>query len=91
MARICPREGAAASDADKGVTDMQRTHQEELSNLLFGEDRELVNLKLFPGSDRGLTGDRLCAAAHRAISAALKAGPVDNPPLTGQPKRRLVA
>jgi hypothetical protein len=57
-----------------------------LHSLLFTGERELVNIKFFPGSDRGLTPDQLGEAAHKALSAALAAGPVDNPPLSGRKK-----
>jgi hypothetical protein len=64
-----------------------------LHSLLFKEGRELVNIKFFPGSDRGLTACQLGAAAHAALSAALTAASagklVDNPPFSGRPKTSL--
>lgn len=52
-----------------------------LHSLLFAEGRELVNIKFFPGSDRGLTAARLKEAAAQALNAALSGDLVNNPPV----------
>jgi hypothetical protein len=63
---------------------------EKLHTLLFGGERELVNIKFFPGSDRGLTADQLAGAAESAISSVLAGDLADNPPLSGVAKASLV-
>ena len=60
--------------------------REKLRSLLFSEERTLENIKFWPGSDRGLTADKLCAEAAQAIESALAKGNVDRPPVTGLPK-----
>jgi hypothetical protein len=62
---------------------------DKLHSLLFGGERELVNIKFFPGSDRGLTADQLAGEAESAISAAFSEGLKDNPPLSGRAKASL--
>jgi hypothetical protein len=62
---------------------------EKLHTLLFGGERELVNIKFFPGSDRGLTADQLAGEAESSISTALAGDLVDNPPLSGVTKASL--
>lgn len=61
-----------------------------LHSFLFEEGRELVNIKFFPGSDRGLTKDQLEAAASDALRRAFEGGLVNNPPFTGKVKGPLV-
>lgn len=58
----------------------------KLHALLFEQGRELVNIKFFPGTDRGLTPSQLCDAAASAIASALAKGPKDNPPRSGRHK-----
>jgi hypothetical protein len=53
---------------------------DKLHSLLFSEERELVNIKFMPGSDRGLTAARLKDAAAAALSSALAGELVNNPP-----------
>lgn len=66
---------------------MAERGMDRLRSLLFGAERRLVNIKFFPGSDRGLTSDKLAGAAADAISAALKKGDNgDNPPFSGLKK-----
>lgn len=65
---------------------MSKRGMDKLHALLFGTERELVNIKFFPGSDRGLTSDKLAGAAADAISAALNGDKIDNPPVSGLPK-----
>jgi hypothetical protein len=65
---------------------MPERGMEKLHSLLVAEGRELVNIKFFPGSDRGLTADQLAEAAQAALAAALNSELVDNPPVSGQAK-----
>lgn len=60
-----------------------------LHSLLFGGERELVNVKFFPGADLGLTANRLSDAAAAAIDAVLSRGPVNSPPTTRRQKAML--
>jgi len=55
-----------------------------LHSLLFAEGRELVNIKFFPGSDRGLTPARLKDAAAAALAAAFAGDVVNTPPSRGR-------
>lgn len=57
--------------------------ENRLHSLLFAEGRELVNIKFFPGSDRGLTAGRMQDAAATAISAALASDMTNLPPIVG--------
>ncbi|MEE9388529.1 MAG: hypothetical protein V3U96_07950 [Paracoccaceae bacterium] len=59
---------------------------ESLHSLLFEEGRQLENIKFFPGTDRGLTAEKLCNAADKAIRSALDKGPIDVVPHTGREK-----
>jgi hypothetical protein len=59
---------------------------DKLHSLLFTEGRELVNIKFFPGSDRGLTAARLKEAAAEALGAALAGELVNNPPQSSAPR-----
>jgi hypothetical protein len=65
---------------------MPESGKEKLLSLLFGEGRELVNIKFFPGTDRGLTSDQLCGEAESMLRAAMNGNLVDNPPLSGRRK-----
>lgn len=55
----------------------------KLHSLLFDEGRELVNIKFFPGTDRGLTAAQMGDEAASAIGSALAKGPVSVPPVSG--------
>lgn len=66
---------------------MHESGTDRLLSLLFDGERGLANIKFFPGTDRGLTSDRLCSAAHDAIAEAIAKGLPDEPPTTGMPKR----
>src|ERR1700744_4370200 len=68
------RRSAKMSDVDK------------LHTLLFNQGRELVNIKFLPGTARGLTSNRLRAAAAEAIESAIADGMKDAPPITGVKK-----
>lgn len=63
---------------------MSERGMENLHSLLFTGERELVNIKFFPGNDRGLTPGRLCEAAYKALEIALASDLVDNPPVSGR-------
>lgn len=65
---------------------MSERGMERLHALLFSGERELVNIKFFPGSDRSLTADQLADAAQAAISAALAGELVDVPPISNREK-----
>lgn len=68
---------------------MTQSANSKLHSLLFAEGRELVNIKFFPGTDRGLTAARLSDAAEEAIRLALDGDMVSNPPVTGMVKCKL--
>lgn len=61
---------------------------EKLQALLCADGRELVNIKFFPGSGRGLTPDSLADAACELLAVDL-GNLVDNPPLSGLAKTSL--
>ena len=61
---------------------------DRLDSLLFQEERELANIKLFPGDDRELTPQDLREAAADVIASAL-ADPKNSPPETGRVKTTL--
>ncbi len=65
---------------------MTNAAQDSLHSLLFKEGKELENIKFFPGTDRGLTAEKLRNAADAVIRAALDKGPVDDAPVTGRQK-----
>lgn len=69
---------------------MTERGMERIHALLFGGERKLVNIKFFPGSDRGLTADQLAGEAESAISSVLAGDLADNPPLSGLTKASLV-
>ncbi|MCC4296268.1 hypothetical protein [Aurantimonas coralicida] len=72
-----------------GVSAMKESGKTKLVSLLFNGDREIENFKFFPGTDRGLTADRMCDAAADAISGALDGGLVDAPPVSGRERLTL--
>lgn len=61
-----------------------------LPPFLSEEGRELVNIKFFPGSDHGLTKERLEEAGLTALKSALSKGDINEPPVTGMPKHTIV-
>jgi hypothetical protein len=63
---------------------MTMSGKDKLLSLLFEQGRELINIRFFPGTGRGLTADQMCDAAANAIKSALDKGLVDNPPLSGR-------
>lgn len=69
---------------------MAKSGKEKLLSLLFNGERELMNIKFFPGTGRGLTSDQMCDVASGAIESALARGPVDNPPMSGRSKSVLL-
>ncbi len=62
---------------------MSASRMEGLHSFLNEEGRELVNIKFFPGTARGLTMDQIEEEAKGAIKRALKAGLRDTPPVSG--------
>ena len=68
---------------------MDTRPSEKLNSLLFKEGRELVNIKFFPGTDRGLTKAQLQEAGEIALRSALDGGLVNNPPVSGRKKAKL--
>ena len=67
---------------------MSESGKAKLVSLLFDTEgeRELANFKFLPGTDRGLTADRMCDVAAGAIERALAGELVSEPPLTGRDK-----
>ena len=68
---------------------MNPNHGGRLGKLLFESERELVNIKLFPGTDPDLTKDQLSETAASVIEDAVRNPPVHRPPNTGQQKMTL--
>lgn len=72
---------------------MSESGKEKLRSLLFCGDENLVNLKLFPGTDSNLSADSMAESAEEILSAAKSAwanGVPSQPPSTGMDKRPLV-
>lgn len=69
---------------------MSKRSVDELHRFLISGSRELVNVKFFPGTDRGLTSDQLAAAAHELLESIM-ANPVNRPPLSGRKSMTLKA
>lgn len=58
--------------------------KDNLLSLLFGSERELVNIKFVPGLDPDLTPGELRDAAFEALNEVLADGLRDQPPSTGE-------
>lgn len=72
---------------------MNERGMEKLQSLLFERKGELINVKFFPGNDRGLTRDQLADAGTDMIEAAFsawEAGKPSNPPKTEMVKTPLL-
>lgn len=72
---------------------MSTSGQEKLHSVLFVEGMELVNVKFFPGTGRGLSADTLAAEAAEALSAAQEAWENKVPsvaPSTGRAKQPML-
>ena len=67
---------------------MDAHEKDRLSSVLFEDGRELVNIKLFPGSNPELTDEQLRDAAADAIERALKQSH-NRPPTTDRQKTTL--
>ncbi|MGA1801108.1 hypothetical protein [Rhizobium sp. HT1-10] len=70
---------------------MTEQTKSKLHSLLFEEGRELVNIKFFPGSNRGLTSAKLSDAAADMLRSAMVGGLKNEPPRTGMKKCKLEA
>ena len=57
---------------------------EKLLSLLFGEGRELVNFRFFPGEEVS-SAEELCQASHDALRMALASDEDALPPLKREP------
>jgi hypothetical protein len=68
---------------------MTKNGVDKLHTLLFEEGRELVNIKFLPGTDRGLTPERMRLAAAAAIESVFDEKPKDSPPVSGRKKASL--
>ena len=84
-------ERAVVARWNKRSDEMTESAKTLLNSLLFEEGRELVNIKFFPGSNRGLTSEQLAGATASAIRSAIDKGPLNNPPRTGAEKLTLDA
>lgn len=72
---------------------MNERGMDKLHSLLFEGEGELVNVKFFPGSGRGLTRDQLAEAGADMIRAAQDAWMnrvPSNPPRTNVEKAQLL-
>jgi hypothetical protein len=61
---------------------MSESGKARLLSLLSGSERELVNIKFFPG-DAVTSGDELAGAVHDALVQGLADGAVEIIPTTG--------
>ena len=61
---------------------MSTNGMERLHSFLSDEGRELVNVKFFPGTDRGLSSERVAREADAALRRAFVAGVIDEPPVS---------
>lgn len=89
-AKVAAAKKAAAKrwELESAMNDLSGTAR--LNALLFGEGRELVNIKFFPGSKgKNLSVDELHGEAEKGIRSALGRGGVSSPPLSGRVKARL--
>ena len=68
---------------------MEQSGKVRLFTLLFGGERELVNVKFCPGSRDDLTIEQLFGAAAEALHQALAPGVVSKPPRTGRKPKLL--
>jgi hypothetical protein len=68
---------------------MNESAKDRLFTLLFGGERELVNVKFCPGFRGNLTVDQLFGAAADALQQALAPGVVSRPPRTGRKAKLL--
>jgi len=62
---------------------------ESLHSFLNEEGRELVNVKFFPGTGRGVRPETVAKEAQACIKRAFASGLADNPPMSGRPKASL--
>lgn len=72
---------------------MNESGKMKLHSLLFDGESELVNLKLFPGTGRGLSAESLGGAAADALRSAMNAwesGVPSAAPNTNMERRPLV-
>lgn len=72
---------------------MNTSGKEVLHSVLFAEGMELVNVKFFPGTGRGLSADTLALRAAVALDAAQRAwesGVPSAAPCTGRKKQPLL-
>lgn len=72
---------------------MNESGKQKLRSLLFDGEKDLVNLKLFPGTGRGLSASALAEAAADALRDASEAWRNNVPshaPSTGTGKRPLM-
>ena len=65
---------------------MTTSAKDRLFSLLFGGERDLLNLKFCVGTGQNQTVDTLFDAAHLAIKQALDDEVKDTPPSTGLPR-----
>lgn len=65
---------------------MSTSRMEALHSFLNEDGRELVNIKFFPGSARGLTNAQVAEEAQDAIARAIHRGLKDEPPISGREK-----
>lgn len=68
---------------------MSVNRMERLHSFLVEEGRELVNIKFFPGTGRGISSEQVAEAAEGAIRRAFTGGLVDRPPISPRAKTSL--
>jgi hypothetical protein len=67
---------------------MTMRSMDQLHDFLSSGKRELVNVKFFPGSNRGLTSEQLASAAMELLSDK-DSDLTNNPPVSGVEPRRI--
>lgn len=63
---------------------MNASTTDKLHAVLFEQGRDLINIKFFPGTDRGLTAGQLRDAAASALASVIERGSPNLPPMAGR-------
>lgn len=70
---------------------MSENEVAKLHRVLSNGERQLENIKFFPGSNRGLTTGEISRAATVALENILSKPLVDAPPMSGRAKTSIEA
>jgi hypothetical protein len=73
---------------------MDKSGRDTLDSVLFEDGTELVNVKFFPGTGRGLSAETLSSEAAKALRSAKLAWDASEPskaPFSGRAKQPIIA